>query len=131
VKKKFIMVLLALAGAFFVGAVGWGLAQGNMSESIEMVKKLMMNRPKAMKQADQSIQDQKLKAMKEGKYMCCLKHPCDHCALKMGQCPCGQQAAAGKPVCNECKGGWYAGDGAIPGKKPDDIKTLPRGMEGM
>ena len=39
-------------------------------------------------------------------------------------------AAAGKPVCHECKGGWAAGDGAIPGKTADDIKVMPRmGMD--
>lgn len=117
---------LALAGTVLLSAAGWGVAQ---SDQMEMMKKMMMNRPKAMKNADTAIQDQKQKAMKEGKYMCCLKHPCDHCALKMGTCPCGQNAASDKPVCNECKGGWHAGDGAIPGKKAEDIKTMPRNME--
>jgi len=79
-----------------------------------------------MKKCDTSIQSVKAQAMKAGKYGCCLKHPCDFCALKMGQCPCGMHAKEDKPVCNECKGSWFAGDGAVPGKTPEQIKTLPR-----
>lgn len=52
--------------------------------------------------------------------------PCNQCALMMGGCPCGGNAASGKPVCHECKGGWDAGDGAIPGKRSRDIKVMPR-----
>ena len=64
--------------------------------------------------------------MADGKYACCLRTACSSCALKMGQCPCGMNAAKDMPVCNECKGGWHAGDGAIPGKTADQIKTMPR-----
>lgn len=121
--------VLAWIGAIAVATAGWGLAQTKMpAEMMEKMKQMMANRPQAMKQADKAVQDQKLKALKDGQYSCCLRHPCDHCALKMGQCPCGMNAANNQPVCNECKGGWYAGDGSIPGKKPDDIKTMPRGM---
>ncbi len=121
--------LIALAGIIGAGALGWGLAQtGGMSQQMEMMKQMMMNRPKAMKRADDAIQKQKAQAIKEGKYTCCLRHPCEYCALKMGQCPCGMNAAKDMPVCNECKGGWHAGDGAIPGKTPEQIKTMPRGM---
>ena len=95
---------------------------------MEMMKEKMLSRPAAMMNADNSVQDQKTKAMQAGKYTCCLKHPCDFCALKMGECPCGMNAAQDMPVCNECKGAWYAGDGAIPGKTPEQIKTMPRGM---
>jgi hypothetical protein len=95
-------------------------------DDMAMMKKMMMNRPKALKQADMTIQKEKQKLLKAGKYGCCLKHPCDFCTYKMGGCPCGKMASMDKPVCNECKGGWYAGDGAIPGKTADDIKTMPR-----
>ncbi|MDA2937423.1 hypothetical protein MYX75_04070 [Acidobacteria bacterium AH-259-A15] len=124
--------LFALAALLVLGIMGLGIAaavtQVNMDELMQMMKQKMMNRPEAMKSADEAIQDQKLQAMKAGKYTCCLKHPCDFCALKMGECPCGMNAAKDMPVCNECKGSWHAGDGAIPGKTPDQIKTLPRGM---
>ena len=116
-------------GAVAIGVAGWGVAQTKApAEMMEKMKQMMANRPPAMKQADKTVQDQKLKALQEGKYSCCLRHPCDYCAMKMGQCPCGMNAANNQPVCNECKGGWYAGDGSVPGKKPDDIKTFPRGM---
>ena len=124
--KRWFMVL---AAALVVGFSGWGvsrvIAQDNMDE-MAMMKKMMMNRPKALKQADMTVQNAKQKAMKAGMYGCCLKHSCDVCALKMGSCPCGKMASMDKPVCNECKGGWAAGDGAIPGKSADDIKTMPR-----
>ncbi len=113
-----------------IGAGGWGiyaLAQGGaMAQQMEMMKQKMMNRPSAMKEADQAVQNQKKNAMAAGKYACCLKTSCDFCALKMGECPCGMNAASDKPVCNECKGGWHAVDGAIPGKTADQIKTMPR-----
>ena len=91
-----------------------------------MMQKMMMNRPKDLKQADAVVQKAKASATKMGMYNCCLKHPCDYCALKMGACPCGKSAVMGMPVCNECKGGWAAGDGAIPGVTSDQIKTFPR-----
>jgi hypothetical protein len=119
--------VLALMSALAVLAGGWGagrlLGQGEM---MEMMKQKKMNRPAAMKNADETIQAQKQKAIKAGKYACCLKHSCDFCALKMGECTCGMNAAKDMPVCNECKGGWHAGDGAVPGKTADQIKTMPR-----
>ena len=117
--------------AFVTLVVGGSIAavtQTSMDEMMEMMKQKMMNRPAAMMSADEAIQDQKAAAMKSGKYNCCLKNSCDYCALKMGECPCGMNAANDMPVCNECKGAWYAGDGAIPGKTPEQIKTMPRGM---
>lgn len=122
--------LLVLAAALAIGFVGWGvsrvIAQDKMDDQMAMMKKMMMNRSKALKQADMTVQSEKKKLVKAGKYGCCLKHSCDFCALKMGSCPCGMNAAADKPVCNECKGAWYAGDGAISGKTADQIKTMPR-----
>ncbi|MDA2935457.1 hypothetical protein MYX82_14135 [Acidobacteria bacterium AH-259-D05] len=88
----------------------------------------MMNRPAAMMSADRAVQEQKAAAIKSGTYNCCLKKLCDFYALKMGECPCEMNAADDMPVCSECKGSWYAGDGRIPGKTPDQIKTMPRGM---
>jgi hypothetical protein len=127
---RWVVLLAALA---VVGTVGWNVATvlaeaGQMdAEMQQKMKQMMMNRPKAMKKADKAIQDLKSKLSGEGKYTCCLKHPCDSCALKMAGCPCGMNAMDDKPVCNECKGGWYAGDGAVPDKTPDQIKTMPRG----
>jgi len=96
------------------------VAQGNM------MMKMMNARPKELKKADMTVMQAKATATKKGMYDCCLKHPCDWCALKMGACPCGKSAAMSMPVCNECKGGWAAGDGAIPDLTTDQIKTFPR-----
>ena len=129
-KIKVKRLFTALVAVLVIGTAGWGiraLAQSDAAaEQMEMMKKMMMNRPQAMKEADQAIQKQKQEAIGAGKYACCLKHSCDSCALKMGQCPCGMNAANDKGVCNECKGGWHAGDGAIAGKTADQIKTMPR-----
>lgn len=126
-RRFFMSALLAVA---VIGA-GWGvlaLAQSDdaMSKQMEMMKQMMMNRPKSMKKADAQIEKVKARAAADGKYACCLRHACSSCALKMGECPCGMNAAQDMPVCDECKGGWYAGDGAIPGKTADQIKTMPR-----
>ncbi len=124
-KKTFAMFVLV---AVVVGGSIAAVTQTSMDEMMQMMREKMMNRPEAMKTADQAVQDQKLQAMREGTYNCCLKNACDYCALKMGECPCGMNAANDMPVCNECKGSWYAGDGKIPGMTPDQIKTMPRGM---
>lgn len=123
--------LLALGvGLVCLGSNRLALAQdkmqGGMNEDHGAMMKMMQDRPKAMKKADADVQKQKAAAAKKGMYGCCLKHPCDFCALKMGSCPCGKMASMDKPVCNECKGGWAAGDGAIPDKTADQIKTMPR-----
>ena len=126
--------LLVVAAVLAVGFSGWGvsrvIAQGKMDHDMAM-QKMMMSRSAALKKADMTVQSEKAKLAKAGKYGCCLKHSCDFCALKMGGCPCGKMASMDKPVCNECKGGWAAGDGAISGKTSDDIKTMPRMDMGM
>ncbi len=127
VKRFLAVAILAVAAVAGLGILGaQGQAPALPPQMAEMMKKMMMNRPKAMVRADEAVQRQKQQAAQQGKYTCCLRHPCDHCAMKMGQCPCGPNATKGMPVCNECKGSWYAGDGAIQGKSADDIKTLPR-----
>ncbi len=63
-------------------------------------------------------------------YKCCNRPMCDDCAVTMGSCPCGKHAAMGMPVCTQCKGGWEAGAGVIPGKTAADIKVM-KPMGGM
>ena len=127
--KRGVLVLIAL---IMVPVMGLGVVsavtQTSMDEMMDMMRQKMMNRPAAMMDADNAVQAQKAAAMQAGTYNCCLKNSCDYCALKMGECPCGMNAANDMPVCNECKGAWYAGDGQIPGKTADQIKTMPRGM---
>ena len=126
--KKLLRRLAALAVLIAATAIvtAPAFAQSKMDDDQTMMMKMMQSRSKALKQADATVTKAKQRAMKAGKYNCCLKHPCDFCALKMGACPCGKMAVMDKPVCNECKGGWAAGDGAISGKTADDIKTMPR-----
>ncbi len=95
--------------------------------SVGLYAQMKDMRSKEMKGAVDTFMKEKAKLIKDGKYVCCLKNPCNQCALMIGACPCGKNAAAGKPVCHECKGGWAAGNGIIPGKKAEDIKVMPRG----
>lgn len=68
-----------------------------------------------------------VKKIKDGdNYKCCIKGKCDYCAVHVGMCNCGDNAANGKPVCINCKGGWDAGLGAVMGKTNDDIKPIPQ-----
>ncbi len=98
--------------------------------AVGLYAQMMDMRSKELKDAATIVMQEKEKLIKAGKYGCCLKHPCNQCALMMGACPCGKNAAEGKPVCHECKGGWDAGDGAIPGKRSRNIKVMPRSMHG-
>lgn len=49
-----------------------------------------------------------------GRYDCCIEHPCDTCAMRMGGCKCGEGLRRGEPVCEECAMMWRAGQGAEP-----------------
>lgn len=128
--RNYRKVWLALAVSFIclaaTGITVGVFAQEAPQQMLEKMKMMMENRPEAMKEAHQAVDRQKREAAAEGNYSCCLRHSCDFCALNMGQCPCGQNVAEGKPVCSECKGGWHAGDGAVPGVQPEKVRTLPR-----
>jgi hypothetical protein len=89
---------------------------------------MMMAVPKQAQRLQKSINSYKTQLTKTGKYACCVKPSCDFCATHMGGCPCGMNAAADKPVCRECKGGWEAGEGTISGKTAADIKAMPAMM---
>lgn len=115
---------LALSMATF-GTWQIAHAQSDMQDQQSMMQ-MMQNRPKSMKSADAAISKTKKAAAAKGMYSCCLKHSCDLCALKMGACACAKSASMGKPVCNECKGGWAAGDGRLSSLRAEDIKTFPR-----
>jgi len=125
-KRWFLFSLAALTLGISVWGVSRVVAQEKVEDDHAMMMKMMENRPKVLKQAEKTVMAAKQKAMKDGMYNCCLKHTCDWCALKMGACPCGKNVGMDKPVCNECKGGWAAGDGRIEGKTAEDIKTFPR-----
>ena len=125
---KKLTLLLALVAMVAASMLGFAGVRNHYARQ-EMEHKMMDMRSSALKKAAATVDSSKKVLAKHHKYGCCLKHSCDFCALRMGMCPCGMMAASDKPVCNECKGGWAAGDGAIPGKKAEDIKTMPRGMK--
>ena len=58
----------------------------------------------------------------DGKYNCCIKDPCDRCALDHQSCPCGDEVKAGKAVCPDCYAGWQRGDGIVPNVKAGGVK---------
>lgn len=125
--KRSWLVFAGLCSLLFaVWGISHAIAQGKEDDGEAKMAKLAQSRPATLKSAAATVETFKQKAIKAGHYRCCLKHPCDYCALKMGACPCDDQLDAGKPVCNECKGGWYAGDGEARGKTADQIKTFPR-----
>lgn len=61
---------------------------------------------------------------KLGMYSCCLAPACNFCALATGMCPCGDNVKKDEGVCGECLLGWAAGQGAIDGIDPADVKGM-------
>ena len=62
-------------------------------------------------------------AKEELVYNCCLKDPCDRCALDHQNCQCNKDLRAGKGVCSDCYAGWQMGQGDdIPGVTKDKVK---------
>jgi hypothetical protein len=75
-----------------------------------------------VKKEKKSMMKQKMEAMKDGKYNCCLQEPCDECLKAHGSCNCKTAVKNDKPVCNECYDGWQKGQGDVSGKSAKDIK---------
>ncbi len=75
-----------------------------------------------VKKEKKSLMKQKIKAMKDDKYNCCIDEPCDECLKAHGSCSCKKAVQDGKPVCNECYEGWKRGEGDVQGKTFKDIK---------
>jgi hypothetical protein len=64
-----------------------------------------------------------------GKYSCCVKHPCNSCALEHQSCGCYESLKAGKAVCNDCYAGWQRGGGVDKDIKKDQVKTSYAGHQ--
>ena len=62
--------------------------------------------------AKQELSDAKAQLAQEGKYGCCIKEPCNMCALDEGDCDCYEGLKKGEHVCIECYAGWQQGKGA-------------------
>ncbi|MBI3111169.1 MAG: hypothetical protein HYZ01_06315 [Ignavibacteriales bacterium] len=44
-------------------------------------------------------------------YNCCIKEPCDRCALDHQSCNCNRDLREGKGICADCYAGWQLGQG--------------------
>ena len=73
-------------------------------------------------QAQSLLADAKKDLAQDGKYNCCIKDPCDRCALDHQSCPCTDDVKAGKAVCPDCFAGWQRGDGIVKGINPKKVK---------
>jgi hypothetical protein len=65
-----------------------------------------------------------------GRYDCCVKVPCTHCALMLGACSCGEGLRRGEPVCEECAYLWTQGQGAEPGVDPSSVRSFLEASRG-
>lgn len=81
--------------------------------------------PKRALQLQRSINQYAAQLAREGKANCCVRPACSYCVIHAGECPCAKHVAANQPVCRECKGGWDAGEGVVPGKTAAEIKVMP------
>ena len=73
-------------------------------------------------QARSLLAQAKKELAQDGNYNCCIKDPCDRCALDHQSCPCADEVKAGKSVCPDCYAGWQRGDGIVPGVKAGQVK---------
>jgi len=124
VKSRFVTATTVAAAILSLAFIAHPAAQAAPVHSKMMkggmMKGGMMPQTAASKRADAQVE--KIKAAPN--YQCCIRPMCDFCAVHMGSCPCGKHAAMGMPVCNQCKGGWDAGQGVVPGKTAADIKVM-------
>ena len=76
-----------------------------------------------MVEAKEKLYNAKAKLTQEDKYNCCLKEPCNMCALEDGECDCYKDLKTGKSVCVECYAGWQQGNGADENIKKEHVTT--------
>jgi len=89
---------------------------GNEGSSAELSPNDRISKARAM------LEEVKEDLAKEGKYNCCIKDPCDRCALDHQNCSCGDEVKSGGAVCSDCYAGWQRGDGNVPGVKASSVK---------
>ena len=75
-----------------------------------------------IRQAQSLLAESKRELAQDGKYNCCIKDPCDRCALDHQNCDCAEDVKAGKAVCPDCYAGWQRGDGIVKGVKASKVK---------
>ena len=63
-------------------------------------------------------------------YNCCVKEPCDRCALDHQSCTCSRDLREGKGICSDCYAGWQSGLGKdIKGFTKENVKPNFHGHE--
>ena len=94
------------------------------TETAEKQQTVAENSEAAQKihQAQSLLAEAKRDLAQDGKYNCCIKDPCDRCALDHQSCPCGDEVKKGKAVCPDCYAGWQRGDGIVKGVDPKKVK---------
>lgn len=56
-------------------------------------------------------------------YNCCIKDPCDRCALDHQSCTCARDLREGSGICSDCYAGWQLGQGKeIKGVSKENVK---------
>ena len=73
-------------------------------------------------QARSLLAEAKKELAEDWKYNCCIKDPCDRCALDHQSCSCAHEVKAGNAVCSDCYAGWQRGEGIVPGIKANQVK---------
>jgi hypothetical protein len=114
------VALLAL-GATLVVLASLGAGEGQKDDE-KMASAAAKAKGEAARKA---VLAQQKALMEDGVYNCCIKPGCEFCSDAADTCPCGTNVRKGGAVCPECWGGWQAGDGAVPGVKPQDVKVIP------
>jgi hypothetical protein len=105
---------LFLTVAVLTGAIAFVQAnQATVQSSKEKIDK-----------ARELLAEAKKGLMSDGKYNCCIKDPCDRCALDHGNCNCASEVKAGKAVCPDCYAGWQRGDGNVSGVDAKTVKGI-------
>ena len=72
----------------------------------------------------QQVEAGRKKAFDHGSYACCIEPACSWCLLYLGECTCILGVGSGQYACRECKGGWEAGQGIMPGKRKEDVRKM-------
>ena len=128
----------ALLGSvmFFVIAAGTMVLLNLTGLAVVTAEAQDMPMPSAAERATLRALHERLSEFKDGlssagKYSCCLTESCDFCALAAAMCPCGGKLANGEAVCGECKMGWQAGMGSLPGVDAADVQSLSDPMAKM
>lgn len=96
------------------------LADGQQKDQINSQKQ---SKDLTAKEKTQKAKDLLAEAKEEMYYNCCIKNPCDRCALDHQSCNCAKDIASGKGICSDCYAGWQLGEGKdIPGMTKEKVK---------